>query len=215
MGKVYGVSDLHGQYDLFKMIKEYMSEEDVCYVLGDCVDRGPGSIKILVDIMADKRFKMVLGNHEAMMIEALQDAEEGYMDFQLWYMNGGQETHMELMEYDRPAQLAIMSFCKKLPIRLDYKDLILTHAGFDWSDVDPDEDTLLWDRSHIESKTPSPEGKTQIHGHTPVPDIKKGCWTPIRYSDHKICIDTGACFSKKVSIIDLDTLEVIVFDGGK
>lgn len=213
MGRVFACSDLHGRYDLFSKLKRYMGEDDVCYVLGDCVDRGSCSIRILMDIMVDKRFKMLKGNHEAMMVEALDAAEQGYMDFQLWYGNGGQKTHMELMEHDESIQSQIVSFCRSLPLKLEYKDMILTHAGFEWSQDDPDEDILLWDRSHIGSKTKAPRDYWQVHGHTPVQSITGGAEI-LFYEDRKICIDIGCTFIGKLAVLDLDTLETMYIKGG-
>lgn len=213
MAKVYCVSDLHGQYDIFKRIKEFMKEDDVCYVLGDCVDRGPGSIKILLDIMVDKRFKMILGNHEQMMLEALDSAEEGVMDFQHWYGNGGYKTHMELMKYERGTQLAILSFIRKLPVKLEYKDVVLTHAGYSFSleEYVLDEDRLLWDRSHLTSAAKSKLGKVQVHGHTPTPLIIDGAKGILQYSEGKYGIDTGCCFGADAGLLDLDTFEETYF----
>lgn len=216
MSKVYAVSDIHGQYEMFLKLKELMEEDDICYVLGDCVDRGPGSIKILMDIMVDKRFKMLLGNHELMMLEALEAAEEGYMDFQLWYGNGGQGTHMEFMEYDRGTQMAILSFLKRLPVKFEYKDIILTHAGFSFEleeyvlDDILDEERLVWDRSHITSRALSKKGKIQVHGHTPTATIDRGAAGKIcAYHKQKVCIDTGCCFGYKMGVLDLDELKPI------
>lgn len=216
MGRVFACSDLHGQYDKFLKLKSIMQEDDICYVLGDCVDRGPGSIKILLEIVQDERFKMLMGNHEDMMLETLAAAEEGYMDFQLWYGNGGYQTHMEFMEYDRETQIKIISFLKKLPYKLEYKDIVLTHAGFSFEleeyvlDDILDEDRLIWDRSHIESTAKSKLGKMQVHGHTPTAVIDKRYEGKIlQYHEQKICIDTGSCFGYSLGLIDLDTLEFI------
>lgn len=216
MGRVFACSDLHGQYDKFLKLKSIMQEDDICYVLGDCVDRGPGSIKILLEIVQDERFKMLMGNHEDMILEALAAVEEGYMDFQLWYGNGGHQTHMEFMEYDRETQIKIISFLKKLPYKLEYKDIVLTHAGFSFEleeyvlDDILDEDRLIWDRSHIKSTAKSKLGKMQVHGHTPTAVIDKRYEGKIlQYHEQKICIDTGSCFGYSLGLIDLDTLEFI------
>ena len=138
------------------------------------------------------------------------------MDFQLWYGNGGYQTHMEFMEYDRETQIKIISFLKKLPYKLEYKDIVLTHAGFSFEleeyvlDDILDEDRLIWDRSHIESTAKSKLGKMQVHGHTPTAVIDKRYEGKIlQYHEQKICIDTGSCFGYSLGLIDLDTLEFI------
>lgn len=213
MGKVFCCSDLHGQYDLFKQIKDYMKDDDKCFVLGDCVDRGPGSIKMFLDIISDKRFTLIKGNHEQMMFEALEDFEDGVLDVQLWFMNGGRQTFEEYLTYDEATRRMILREISKLPTLLKYKDFILSHAGFDWSlGDDADEETLLWDRSHISSLSTPKESCIQVHGHTPTSTISDDCRDILIYADKtKICIDIGAFHFGRVALLDLDTLDVEYF----
>ena len=44
---IYVLSDLHGHYNIFiKMLEKInFSDDDVLYILGDCCDRGPDSLK--------------------------------------------------------------------------------------------------------------------------------------------------------------------------
>ena len=58
----YTFSDLHGEYKLFKQIQEYIQKDDIVYCLGDCCDRGPDGIKIIQEVLKDKRFIYLLGN---------------------------------------------------------------------------------------------------------------------------------------------------------
>ena len=48
------MSDIHGQYELFRNLMEQiiLGKDDTLYVLGDVVDRGPDSMKILKYMMA-------------------------------------------------------------------------------------------------------------------------------------------------------------------
>lgn len=50
---IYVMSDIHGMYEKYeKMLKQIdLSEKDTLYVLGDIVDRGSGSMKVLQDMM--------------------------------------------------------------------------------------------------------------------------------------------------------------------
>ena len=70
---IYVMSDIHGQKRRFdsvvKQIK--LQPEDTLYVLGDVIDRNPDDIKLLRQIMAMPNAKMLLGNHELMMMNAL------------------------------------------------------------------------------------------------------------------------------------------------
>lgn len=70
---IYVMSDIHGHKRRFDSVMKQINlrPEDTLYVLGDVVDRNPDGIKILRQIMAMPNVKMVLGNHELMMLEAI------------------------------------------------------------------------------------------------------------------------------------------------
>ena len=72
------MSDIHGRKDRFddvlKQIK--LTKNDTLYILGDVIDRNPDGITILKYIMHKPNIKMLLGNHEYMMLNALQNEED-------------------------------------------------------------------------------------------------------------------------------------------
>ena len=49
----YCMSDIHGNYEGYQKLLEkiHFSDLDVLYVLGDVVDRGKASMKVLQDMM--------------------------------------------------------------------------------------------------------------------------------------------------------------------
>lgn len=66
MGFIYVCSDIHGAYEQYEMMKKEidLQKEDKLYILGDIFDRGPGSYKILKDVMENDNIILILGNHE-------------------------------------------------------------------------------------------------------------------------------------------------------
>ena len=66
---IYAMSDIHGQYELFRNLMEQITlgKDDILYVLGDVVDRGPDSMKILKYMMANPNIIPIMGNHELMV----------------------------------------------------------------------------------------------------------------------------------------------------
>ena len=72
---IYVLSDIHGNTARFNSIMEQINlqPEDTLYVLGDVVDRYPDGIKILRRIMKMPNAKMLMGNHEYMMLQAIGD----------------------------------------------------------------------------------------------------------------------------------------------
>ena len=74
MSHVYCCSDLHGQYGLWEMVKNIVyADNSFCYVLGDCVDRGPEGFKILKEVLEDsEHFFLICGNHEQMFADSMR-----------------------------------------------------------------------------------------------------------------------------------------------
>lgn len=99
---IYVMSDIHGNAIRFNSIMEQidLQPEDTLYVLGDVIDRYPDGIRILRLLMSMPNVQMLLGNHEYMMLNALdrlaKDNPEYPHALRLWYRNGGDITH----EYD-------------------------------------------------------------------------------------------------------------------
>jgi calcineurin-like phosphoesterase family protein len=73
MSKTYAIADLHGRFDLLEMALACIAERGeppaTVVTLGDYVDRGPGSRKIVERLMAGLghhgwRLICLKGNHE-------------------------------------------------------------------------------------------------------------------------------------------------------
>ena len=69
---IYVMSDIHGNSKRFDSVLKQINlqPEDTLYILGDVVDRYPDGIRILRRIMKMPNVKMLLGNHEYMMLES-------------------------------------------------------------------------------------------------------------------------------------------------
>ncbi len=111
----YVVSDLHGYYDVYKegLKKIDFSDKDILYVIGDAIDRGNDGIQILQEIMHRDNMDILIGNHEFMMLNAVNpegnpkcDGSDAY----LWLeANGGDKTfdkYRKLSLCDRKELLA-------------------------------------------------------------------------------------------------------------
>ena len=90
---VYVLSDIHGNECRFNSILKQidLQPEDTLCVLGDVIDRHPGGIRILRRLMAMPNAKMILGNHEYMMLRALGSPYDDNLDdgraLEHWYRN--------------------------------------------------------------------------------------------------------------------------------
>ena len=68
---IYVMSDIHGMYDKYIEMMDLidLKETDTLYILGDIIDRGVNSMKILQDMMKRSNVFGIFGNHELMMAD--------------------------------------------------------------------------------------------------------------------------------------------------
>jgi len=214
----YAIGDIHGEHERLRELHEAISdhrklEAGDCPVtilhLGDYVDRGPDSRGVVDRLMMmqsacadrdDIEVVCLLGNHERMMIDAL-DKDDG--DPAYWLRNGGQET---LDSYARaaPSGTPLMDvvprdhidWMKSLPTWIIDREagFIFVHAGVRPETYpDCDEGVRLWIRSedfmddYSWPKNPALDGLVVVHGHTPTegePYVGR----------RRINLDTGAVY---------------------
>jgi hypothetical protein len=81
------IGDIAGQYKTLLALLKKMPDDDVLSV-GDMIDRGPDSFKVLQWFKDNGQ--ALLGNHEHMMLDALD--EGGFYQRGIWMYNGGGHT---------------------------------------------------------------------------------------------------------------------------
>ena len=204
---IYILSDIHGNLKRFHSVMEQINlkQSDTLYILGDVIDRYPYGIKILRQIMKMPNTKMLLGNHEYMMLKAIGNSEIDSGALELWYYNGGKCTHDYLKHIRKDKRLEIFDYLKNLPLNIDieingqkYK---LVHGApeedyFDsyMSYCSPTEYTV-WQR--IYPDTFKPRDYTLIFGHTPTRRYQNHNPLKIWFGDKVIGIDCGSGFPEK------------------
>lgn len=224
MNKTYAFTDLHGQYDLWKQIRDYCDATDKLYFLGDACDRGPDGIKIIKELLTDPRVTYLKGNHEDFLAEVAADMLEGNMnDYALWAMNGGSETWEELLKEPESIIQEILRKVKKLPATALYENkngqtIYLSHSGAynpflveRYKGQEINETVFIWDREHLRRSHWYEDYPNAfvVHGHSPV-QVFFAADAPVVYCNkHKIDLDTGAFFTGKMSLFDLDELKVV------
>ena len=225
---IYVISDIHGMYDKYKEMldKIEFSDNDILYVLGDVIDRGKHSIKILQDMMERENVYGLIGNHELMAIKCLcwlcqeitdetlaQLSEEQMLDYVNWIVNGGDQTIQDFIKLsDEERQQIInyiMNFQAYKEIKVNDIEYLLVHAGIDHFDAEKsldkyDINDLVWARPHFD--VPYFDDKYVIVGHTPTFMISHK--PEIYHQHHFIDIDCGACYpGGKLACLCLDNLE--------
>lgn len=173
----YVLSDIHGNAARFYSVMKQISlqPEDTLYVLGDVIDRYPDGIRILRLLMQMPNVKLLLGNHEYMMLNALDGPEPGdSRALRLWYRNGGNVTHAYLKHIRRAIRQEIFDYLRTLPLNLEIEvngqAYLLVHGGVldrycEHTDRYGDPvHYAVWYR--MDCTEPELEGKTIIFGHT-------------------------------------------------
>lgn len=212
MGYIYVMSDIHGEYELFlKMLGEInFSKNDKLIILGDVLDRGPHSLKIVKYIMGRDNIELLMGNHEKMFLDYMlsQDEMNKYLTYHTWMGNGGYTTLDAYKKIDTVQQETIIDFIKNLPLYKIIGNYVLVHSGINMNGLRQCNDIyeiiskqtiddILWSREDF-YREKGIEGYTIIFGHTPTPLIRNqsgnydfSIWYDNVYND-KIGIDCGA-----------------------
>ena len=167
MGKIFVCSDIHGQYEKYTKLWQYVSDDDTLYIIGDVIDRGSDGMKILTDIMTRRNVIFILGNHECMMYHGLfkGNSHEDDYDRQRWLEiwtqknNGGTVTHADFMANYQDRADEIARFLEDCPVSVEVNErgrrFIITHAMPDMDRIGEfasevvlkgsGEDSIVWD----------------------------------------------------------------------
>ncbi len=223
--RVYAVGDVHGRVDLLNRILELIARDvathddgrkPVIVFLGDYIDRGDNSREVL-DVMMSVRGDLpedsliyLRGNHEAAVLSFLTDPS-GKSE---WLRFGGLQT---LLSYGvapppsnpEPADLVAVAdalraamgshvnFLASMKGMHKSGDVIFIHAGLD-PEVDlfsQDDNATLWGRSDFIDVGGYPDYRV-VHGHYDAQEVVKDA--------HRICVDTGAYYSGRLTAVRLD-----------
>lgn len=229
---IYAVSDIHGCYDKYKDLlkKLNLGSDDTLYVLGDVIDRGADGFKILLDMAQRPNVVNLLGNHEAMALDALprlmnaieengeatltgEDAEA----VELWFYNGGELSLADFLWLNGEQEQTVLEYMRDMPlyeeVEVGERRFVLVHGGLrDFSpsrplaDYEPNE--ILWCRP--EEDTAYYSDKYVVFGHTPVQLMEAKTPAKIYRKDNLIDIDCGCVFpTGRLGCLCLDTMEEI------
>jgi serine/threonine protein phosphatase 1 len=203
--RVFAVGDVHGcDLALESLLNEMaLSAADRLILLGDVIDRGPDSrrvVELILDAGNFCRTDAIMGNHEQMLLDSLGNPEIASS----WLSWGGAET---LDSYggrfsDIPDE-HLEFFADSLPY-VETDDDICVHANLE-PDVPLDEQSAQWLRWQKVNgqELPHASGKRVVCGHTPmagdIPHAANG-W---------VMIDTGAYAGGFLTALELSSGEIL------
>lgn len=202
---MFVIGDIHGCAGALEKLLSLIPSGEPVYAVGDLVDRGPDSSKV-VSMCMEYGIQSVMGNHEHMFLDYLDGAS--FYGRGLFFANGGRDT---MESYGGEIPKDHRDYLSSLPLYIETDHFILSHAGVHFAytleeacDIRPRCDfNLLWNRSHLADL-----GKVQVIGHTynrNVLEIKEGGRLI------GINIDTGCCHESygKLTAISFPTLDII------
>lgn len=163
----YVMSDIHGMKNLYDaMLSEInFSKDDTLYVIGDAIDRGPDGIAMLQDLMSRRNAVFLLGNHERMMLDAVNPFGP-YDAVAIWANNGSTPTVKAWNKLNPMQKTKLTLFLKRAP---EYLDIQVNGQAYHLVHACPgnDSSTRLWTRPNPYG-IPRYKDRRVIVGHTPV-----------------------------------------------
>ena len=198
--RLFSIGDIHGCFDSLKELvvnKMQLQRNDKLILLGDYIDRGDKSKKVVDFIMElqEQGFDVIplIGNHEAMLL----DANGNEKNFSKWIQNGGDETLKSFkISSLKDIESKYIKFFKDLRYYYSFEDYLFVHAGFNDNVLNPFTDyySMLW-KCKESYANPLLANKTIIHGHNPI-SISK-CEERVFSKLNVINIDTGCVYKSK------------------
>ena len=224
--KIFVISDLHGQYDLFLKLLEKINlkREDLLVIMGDICDRGEKSYEIYMKCMKmiklGYNLKFILGNHEDMLLEDLENDYPLRYETEFSIYRNSKYFNKKSMEewYEENFFKEIkwlVKWLKNCPLIISGNESIFVHAGLDLqAKLEKQErETVLWTREEFwideESVLEEYRSKNIYFGHTPNINGR------ISEKTDKIWdIDCGAFFTHFLGCVEVKSKEKIyVFEN--
>ncbi|UNH25061.1 metallophosphoesterase [Moellerella wisconsensis] len=193
-GHIWVVGDIHGCLDLLsdKLQQiDFDKEKDLLISVGDLIDRGDRNVECL-DLINEKWFRAVRGNHEQMAIDALFNGTND----RVWMANGG-AWYLWIDPEQEILAKQLIKKCELLPLIIEVntneKKTVIAHADYpsdEYAFGKPvDEQYVIWSRERIgDDNVREIKGADLfLFGHTP---MIKGT---VKRANQEY-IDTGAVF---------------------
>ena len=219
--KIFVISDLHGQYDLFLKLLEKINlkREDLLVIMGDICDRGEKSYEIYMKCMKMMKLgynlKFILGNHEDMLLEDLENDYPLRYETEFSIYRNSKYFNKKSMEewYEENFFKEIkwlVKWLKNCPLVISGNENIFVHAGLDLQTKleKQERETILWTREEFwideESVLEEYRSKNIYFGHTPILNGRIS-----KKTDRIKGIDCGAFFTHFLGCIEVKSQEEI------
>lgn len=225
---IYCVSDIHGEYDLFRRMLDSIkfSDSDILISCGDVIDKGQNSVRILKFIANMPNARCINGNHEytflkyywGLMRQSPNDFDYILKKLQEYFPDDGC-----LLDWD------IVDWVESRPYFIEEKDFICVHAGVPLDGNNrvlplnqATREQLVYDRNFKEPNLEVKDSKCVLFGHTPTSALLLNGQSKIiayrrreaerssyKITDfYKIHLDTGTPINGVLGCFCIDTCNV-------
>lgn len=222
----YVVSDIHGEYTLFKRLLQKLdfSDRDEMIVCGDIIDKGESSVALAQYISSLPNVRCIVGNHEYAFLQyyhSLLEASPNDFDAVLKQLQAYFPEDGHLLDWD------LVDYLEGLPAYIEEADFICVHAGIP---LDPSRrllplsevsvERLVNDRKFKDPAVLPKDEKCVFFGHTQTDCIcgeskilgyRRNSRVPaasIR-DYYKIHLDTGSWSNGVLGCFCIDTLKAV------
>ncbi|HOB16580.1 MAG TPA: metallophosphoesterase family protein [Defluviitoga sp.] len=208
---IWAIADIHGMFDHLVTLLRKINDNDLIIFIGDYIDRGPDSKKVLDLLMTlkqNKNYIFLMGNHEDMMLDYFEGTRK-YMDG-VWHYNGSFST---LKSFNYNVEKEYLDFIRDLllyhELKIQDKKYLFVHAGVDpeKSLIQQDRLDLLWIRDKFLLMDDRYYDYTIIHGHTPTQFITGNDKIYIKKDKNNriisVDIDTGCVYDGKLTALGI------------
>ncbi|HOX04875.1 MAG TPA: metallophosphoesterase family protein [Planctomycetota bacterium] len=206
--RLLAIGDIHGCHTALSALLDAVAPrlEDTVVVLGDFVDTGPDSRRVidrLIALKSQTNLVALLGNHEELMLAA----RDGFSAVGTWMNFGGDRT---LASYAPPGggndlravPVAHWQFVASCVDFFETEQHIFVHGmcAPDRPLVEQDPKALRW--ALFETAAPHVSGKIIVCGHT-----RQRSGLPVDRG-FAVCLDTNASDGGWLSCLDVETRKV-------
>jgi serine/threonine protein phosphatase 1 len=205
--RTFAIGDVHGCLDTLTTLLDLLQPrpDDRIVFLGDYVDRGPDSRRLIDWLIAESTRRELVtlrGNHEIMMLESRHSP----LLYHNWLICGGIAT-LESYGWDGTQDWQELipnghwEFLARTQAWLETEDFIFVHATAvpDLHMHEHDDMQLFWDKCR--ELPPHRSGKRVIVGHT-----RQTSGRPRRF-EGGVCIDTAAVSGHWLTCFDVESGE--------
>ena len=214
---IYVIGDIHGKKDKYDEMLAKLSpkETDAVFILGDVIDIGEDSIKILRDMMYRANIYPVLGEHEYMAKKLLplimkagnldeakaMISSDDKEELEKWLEMKSEKTISDFLALDDEDKESIVDYLSEFQayeeVEAAGKTFVLAHAGIDNFEEGKDLEEYA-EEDFVFAKTDYTKvyfkNKYLITGHTPTVAINQKFMGKVYSKNGHIALDCGAAY---------------------